>query len=108
MKDINEFYAVKCGAETRINNVDELCYRIGEGKSSHFEVWSIQDPRCREIIRERFKLATIPDGDNFCITIKCNPWISYTTNKKETGKTIAEAEIACLEAIHQQENEAER
>jgi len=49
LEKVNKWSAEKCGAETRINNIGELCYRIGKGKDSHFEVWTILDPRCREI-----------------------------------------------------------
>jgi len=102
MKDINKFYAEKCGVTTRINNIKELCFQTEWG---NYTVWTIQDPRCREIIRERFKLDTLLGIRSKSL----NTWVCERLSDSGNlicggkGKTIAEAEIACLTEIYNNE-----
>ncbi len=58
---------------------------------THRYRWTIKDPRCREIVREHFHLRTYFRNTWCC----CEDLTSHTY----TGKTIAEAEIACITAI---------
>mgnify|MGYP000291669257 CR=1 FL=1 len=53
--------------------------------------WTIEDPRCREIIREKFKLNTY--------NVMTEKWKSWVGEFKGEGKTIAEAECECIKAI---------
>ena len=65
------------------------------GKTEHDE-WTIQDPRCREIVREHFRIEMCRVEDS---------WVAfqYLTDEDASiegkGETIAEAEIACITAI---------
>ena len=66
-----------------------------------FDVWTIEDARCREIIREKFGIGTQQDSG-------LGNWFAHY-NVYEEGvkifkyyKTIAEAEIACIIAICEQ------
>jgi len=100
MKDINEFYAGKCGIEQKFNwFIKDSTGKVIKGGYGEFD---IDDPRCREIIREHYGLAT----DKF----QGGEWSCFPREKVEKaieymgkGKTIAEAEIACLQAIHEKE-----
>jgi hypothetical protein len=63
--------------------------------------WTMQDARCREIVREHFKVDTTWTTDN--------DWYCFVELDKddylveERGKTIADAEIACIKAIMEAE-----
>ena len=62
--------------------------------------WTIKDPRCREIVREHFKIWTYYGS----IGTDKMGWVSTSANNDMAGtygKTIAEAEIACIEAIYE-------
>ena len=106
--NIDEWAADQCGivlyTPKQINEHGMYCYDDW-GNDFDYE-WTIQDPRCREIVREHFKINTS--------YIDRNKWrsVEMKWRKKEpdstgsycisaTGKTIAEAEIACIEAIYE-------
>jgi hypothetical protein len=97
MKDINEFYAEKCRVELWTNLYGFSGYNHDGGNKGH--PWAIQDPRCREIIREKFNVQTQLLSGEWCGVAAGLPTII------EFGKTIAEAEIVCLEAIYKAEVE---
>ena len=63
-------------------------------------VWALSDARCREIVREHFSIQTL---------IWNNLWFcAWDNGTQETNlfAKIAEAEIACIKAIREaQENE---
>ncbi len=66
--------------------------------------WTIQDPRCREIVRERFKIETYPTHDESAWTSTAPKEPNSGSNVYEyeaEGKTIPEAEIACITAIYE-------
>jgi hypothetical protein len=88
MKDINEWYAEKCGIKKH---------------TAMYKDFSIKHCSDREIIREMLNICTtahrLEEGSNdirwFTRDMEYNHCVS--------GKTIAEAEIACLEAIYKTE-----
>jgi hypothetical protein len=74
-------------------------WQVFEG--AWLQPFSLQDARCREIVREHFSICTIEtvpnsEGDN---------WFSYVAIKSNygEGKSIEEAEIACIAAIMEAE-----
>lgn len=93
--NIDEWYAEKCGVEWAHDNKGWIKNPSGGGVI----FWTIQDPRCREICREKFKLIS---GHT------CHPQHDYSAHAhidtdNYYGKTIQEAEIACLTAIYEVE-----
>jgi hypothetical protein len=109
MKDINEWYADKCGVifteyeQTVVDGSDEkITLKFAGYRTDSFECkdsWTIQDPRCREIIREKFNIQTQQLVGEWMVICAGIP------TQITSGKTIAEAEIACLEAIYKAEVE---
>ena len=110
MSEIDKWAAEQCGVEIRGCVNPKSCY-----KTKHYThglpadmVWTIQDPRCREIVRERFCIQTEPvtawNGNCY----EFAGWRSYYWEDPDVvpeietkGKTIAEAEIACITAIYE-------
>ena len=100
MTDIDKFFADKCEVEIWDSNGG---YKYNGQNRCH--EWTIQDPRCREIIRERCQLTTDirQDGSRYCFPrLNIDDAIKYIGN----GKTLAEAEIACITAIYEADNNA--
>ena len=61
------------------------------------EEWTIEDPRCREVIRGHYRIDTdSASGDSY--------WISGNDIVNAKGKTIAEAEIQCILKICETDN----
>ena len=93
--NIDEWAAEQCGVEVFGNG----SFIIGsEHGHSIWIDWTIQDPRCREIVREHFKIWTYYGSVG---TDKMG-WVSTSANNDMAGtygKTIAEAEIECITAI---------
>ena len=60
--------------------------------------WTLSDARCREIVREHFKINTTCGTNE-----ELGDWYwaetAYPRNSFGRGKTIAETELACLNAI---------
>jgi len=82
----NKLMARECGVELLVH-CHSPYYKFNDIKYGW--EFSIEDPRCREIIREKFNITT---QKYFGHT-----WDSYSNVldvKEQTGKTIAEAEIA--------------
>jgi hypothetical protein len=94
MNDIDKWCAEQCGVEEIIENMK---YGFSLNGRYYEYQWTIQDPRCREIVRERFfpsaHYLRMPNGV-MTLHVNCGG-IHYNTK----GKTIAEAEIACITAI---------
>jgi hypothetical protein len=102
MKDINEFFAEKCDVLITTYNYHgfDLPAFIYKGVKEY--KWTIQDPRCREIIRERFKVDTEYYEDIWYCTSHSDDAMLI----QAAGKTIAESEINCITAIYEaMENE---
>lgn len=101
-----------------MNDLDKWCAEQCEGEGLSWKVmvtmtgwtlvvgdgyvpFTILDPRCREIIRERFRFDTE--------AFSTEGWECYhrDMDKFFSGKTIAEAEIACITAIFEAEASSE-
>lgn len=68
---------------------------IYQGERYYFD-WTLDDARCREIAREHLKIIT-----TLFRTASGDEWMAMSdiTLNGRKNKTIAEAEIACIEAI---------
>lgn len=100
MSEIDKWAAERCGVElAEITNDDRRWYRR---KGKYFE-WTIEDPRCREIVREHFRIETRDRVDSWlAVQLKWSKHPDYPETvvcPSGQGKTIAEAEIACITAI---------
>lgn len=98
LTQVNKIMAEACGVEPHIVDegrlIDHNAFVIN-GKIYSY-AWTIEDARCREIIREKFKVETL-------VNYSTKNWFcSDEFNKKGEGKTIAEAEKACITAICKQ------
>ncbi len=108
MNDINQYFADKCGVNTCVGDPSYAIplpywYHLVSGIKYLYK-WDISDPRCREIIREKYGLAT----DRF----REGNWSSFPRNivtdaikYMGNGETIPEAELACLQAIYEARDE---
>ena len=94
--NIDKWFAEKCGVHDGFKSCISWVYGINQ---YNYE-WTISDPRCREIIREKFKTHTYWDTDMFVCHYSKNG-ITDKNSITDYGKTIAEAEIACLTAIYE-------
>lgn len=119
MSDIdkaNKWLAEKIGITSGHDMMTGAYYTINNDE--YEGVFTIEDPRCREIVRERLKVNTCPGKTALC-NGKPNPPIeeyfgSWCLNVVDSdgeviafkGKTIAEAEIACILSIVEQEAES--
>ena len=103
MKDyteINKWTAEKCGvALYAITPVIHSNYKEYDYLEKGIEQrWSIERAECREIIREKFLIRTVFNDSDYVWKAYClKPFI------EPNGKTIAEAEIACIVAIWEKE-----
>ncbi len=100
MNDINKWYADKCGVTEEINaDEGDFCWYT-DTHITYGGKWTISDPRCREIIREKFSVDTNYDRYS-------NLWEAMTYDNEDdpifisTGATIAEAEKSCLQEIYE-------
>ena len=95
MNDIDKWYAEQCGVEVSRNGMCRIDYSDG---GSELAYWTISDPRCREVCRERLNVYT--DKVN-------GKWSAH--QHLETDRyyddSIAEAEIACLQSIYEARDE---
>lgn len=97
MRDIDKWFAEQCGVKCDYDPFNFKAWWEMEGQVKLFYLWTIHDPRCREVIRERFFITTMPHNDR-------KQWLSWASDIEgttELGKTIAEAEIACCESIYE-------
>jgi hypothetical protein len=102
--DIDKWTAEKVGkdvvAEWVADNTTEIRNGSGWGVIEQiFPEWTMQDARCREIVREHFDIYTMGGA--------VEKWaaVAYGEggNTGRNGKTIEEAEIACIKAIMEAE-----
>ena len=97
MKDIDKWFAEQCSVE--IEGFYGWFQMIDGEPVKDGQHWTIHDPRCREVIREKFRLKTVWFGTGwFCHMMdEFNSFADVTCR----GKNIAEAETACCEAIYE-------
>ena len=63
--------------------------------------WTLSDPRCMQVFRERFKMNTVYSDSCMAFVLIEEKYYSAL------GKTIAEAEMACAKAIYEAEKDNE-
>ena len=97
MIDIDKWFADKCGIHLFSNN-DKSQIELWTTHDGWVCIWSIQDPRCREIIREEFSISTYMNH----IELDGKAWWCQDNTGIETNiyKSLFEAEIACMQAIY--------
>ena len=91
--DINKWSADKCGVTFKDGQFTKAYYWCINDEIQGSD-WSIYKPDCMEIIREKFKIDTEYNHDD-------ELWISNAGYGIGRGKTIKEAELACLTAIYE-------
>ena len=103
LEKANKWSADKYGFTVGRNPYDnldtQLYYRpVRLEKQAYGHVWTILDPRCREIIREQLGISTI---SNHAQAIDSDDVFYWAENAKYSGngKTIEEAECACIIVI---------
>ena len=106
--ELDKWAAEKCGVST----VDRGGFLTIRQKSS-VKVdgtcfWTLSDARCREIVRERFKLETLLGNRSKTFS----SWICEYLSDEDShlicggrGDTLAKAEIECIQAIKDAEGE---
>jgi hypothetical protein len=97
---INQWYAEQCGVikhSLRVAKGDLTTWQCGD--VDEVGEWGIQDPRCRQICREKFRI------DTFASLV--SEWLCLANggDVQEVGDTIEAAELACLVAIYEQRGE---
>ena len=101
MFDIDKWFADKCGIVFNKSRDEfgidiDIKSRITNLNIVGDTIWSIQDPRCMEVIREKFKIETLYGYAE-------ESWFAESERKadKGRGKTIEDAEIATCKAIYE-------
>jgi hypothetical protein len=95
--DINKIMAEKCGVVIT-DNPDAPSWSVPQynGWLQVFREWDIENPLCREVVREHFRIDTMPtrngNGDKVWRCTRNGANVVY-------GKTIAEAEIAVINKL---------
>ena len=102
MNDLDKWAAEQCGASPEFDMRRSIAWFRYKGEACRYR-WTIQDPRCREIVREHFNITTWYDEVGYWNAsqsyFKDSDCIDYS------APTIAEAEIACIHAIKGAMNE---
>jgi len=97
MNDIDKFCADQCDVE--LNNEGMVVSWPGFGTTiADVNLWTIQDPRCREIVREHFRIEMCRVADSW---IAFQYLIEEDASIEGHGKTIAEAECNCIQQIYE-------
>lgn len=103
MKLINEWAAKVCKVVLSTEHYDDgkPLWKFGHQSKWKLYEWDIADPRCRQIVREHFEIELVlknfSDKLNWCAYTNKRPYLGFA----DFGKTIAEAEIACITKIHE-------
>ena len=79
MREMNQWFADECHIE---------------------DDFDITDPRCREIVREKFRICTSPTHPNMFYA-RAYRAPSTVIQNSTRAKTIESAELACLVAIYE-------
>ena len=100
MKDIDKWFAEQCGVDQRSGAWWIINRTTGKVIYQGVCDFIIDKPDCREAIRERFSIDTVTYK-----SLGESAWLSNDNGENEgSGKTPAEAEIACCEAIYEARN----
>ena len=93
MNELDKWAAEQCGVDIQHSNSWSMNDNIGGLPKFRMYPWTLSDPRCMQVFRERFEIET---------TRTRGQWAASTTKDIfvfDFGKTIAEAEMACANAI---------
>jgi len=97
----NKMTAEVCGVDI-VEAHEDGCFKVEESwnhKSTYqhtSQQWTIEDARCREVVRKEFKLDTVSCHDGEGVF----SWSAISNSGLECqAPTIAEAEIACILSI---------
>lgn len=101
MNDIDKWAAARCGVTVRDHTNYLTIMPYSEVRVEGCSFWTIEDPRCREIVQEHFKINTVWIEENKWRATE-NKWRSEESCciAKEGG-CPAEAEISCIQAIYE-------
>ena len=90
MNDLDEWAAEQCGVICH----STYWHLTNQSFIEHEHQWTLSDPRCMQVFREKFRFDTE--------AFSTDGWECYhrDMDKFFSGKTIAEAEIACAKAIY--------
>ena len=96
--ELDKWAAEKCGVSIA-NTLTKCVYHFKHNKKLYYFDWTLSDARCREIVREYFKVRTgnMNESEWFCSVIDSDIY--------SEGKSIEAAEIACIQAIKAAEGE---
>ena len=102
MNDIDKYFAEQCGVELRAGKYGVMFYKGYP--------WSIKRADCREIVRERFKIITnYSEADKKYVSFPHSCTLDFSKDLPRfctgVGKTISDAEIACLQSIYEARDE---
>ena len=98
MDDLDKWAAEQCG----MHILDGIwCNKKDDGILPLGDNWTLDDARCREIVRERFKILTdYVENEWGSIPRDLSTFGDVTWRDfYGKGKTIPEAEIVCIKAI---------
>jgi len=104
MNDLDKWSAVACGVIYGDLTHQEGYWTKGywtKGSVRVNEYWTLSDPRCMQVFREKLRIATEES------VINLGEWDAIYKNGDlfVTGKTIQEAELACAQAIMEKDDE---
>ena len=106
MSDIDKWFAKSCKVDIFHNNQDNLSSPLWTTPDYNICVWTIDDPRCREVIRSKFRIVTNCDEVTGAKTDSeweaecCVQHKDYISCKTGYGESIKEAEIDLLNRIY--------
>ena len=102
--NIHEWAAEQCGFCVMTGADDrEYFYRPNTAEPPYDFEWTLADARCREIVREHFKIETELSRGFYVGWVCYSREEPYFLPNAYSGKAIAEAEINCIEAIREEQ-----
>ena len=101
--NINEWFAKQCGVKY-LNRYKAygMLDPTQKDELGLYIKWDIKDPRCMQVVREKFLLSTNMKEDG---TAYCYEKGGYVDEGNGWGDTIPKAEYACCEAIYEARDE---
>ena len=97
----NKYCADKCNIRLMDNDGDLMFEHSPSETGTEFDIWTIVNPICREIVREELKIRSeFYSREWHCAYWEAENTLAYSTGE---GKTEPEAFIACILSIVEQE-----